>query len=290
MSDTVSEYTSSTPNELKSLLSTKEMKAKVKDFIKSSQIKQKKEKKDSNEPKKPANAYNLFCKDKRDSVTKANPGVQNHEIMGLLAKEWEKFSKNFPDEYQKYVDTVNEQKLEYEEKMREYRMLNNIPEKIKRVPKPKGPVVEKPQTPFHYFFKDKMDEMIVSHPNSKKKDLYEEIKEMWKKLKEDKDEIVKKYKQIAKNKRDTLTTAPAPIVAPSTPVRTPISSPIAKIDPSTPVRTPKSSPVAPDTEEFPQPEVKKEKKKKKREDGEKKIKKKKKLIKVVEGSDIEDNE
>ena len=286
VSELISENSSMMPDEVKKMLSSKENKARIEnEFIKKNNIKQKKEKKtDTGEPKRPRTAYILFCQDEREHVTQANPGLANKDITSLLGKKWKEVKESFPRTFEQFNTVALREKSEYEEKMREYRTANNIPEKVKRVPKPKTSTVEKAKTPFFYYLKDKTIEFLIDRPSMKKKEINDEAKALWKELKSEKDDIFKKYKQIAKNKRDELSH-----------VETPPSSPSIVEPLLSPPRTPNQSNTQPipDTAEFPSDETaefpstpvrgsekkKKEGKKKRSDDesenGEKKKKKKK---------------
>ena len=171
VSELISENSSMMPDEVKKMLSSKENKARIEnEFIKKNNIKQKKEKKtDTGEPKRPRTAYILFCQDEREHVTQANPGLANKDITSLLGKKWKEVKESFPRTFEQFNTVALREKSEYEEKMREYRTANNIPEKVKRVPKPKTSTVEKAKTPFFYYLKDKTIEFLIDRPSMKKR-------------------------------------------------------------------------------------------------------------------------
>jgi hypothetical protein len=161
-------------DDVRSKLSSKENKEKIANFIKSNKIKQKKEKTVSNEPEKFKTAYNLFSKEYRKIITKENPGVTISEAASLLGKKWEELKEKSPSVYQKYVDQSNKQKEEYEEKMIQYRIDNNLPEKITKVSKPKkkAGIKKKAESAFHYFFHDHDTQVREDNPDMNKHAVY----------------------------------------------------------------------------------------------------------------------
>ena len=252
-SEIISDNYSIDMNDIKDKLSTKENKDKFANFIKSNKIKQKKDKKDkkeSDEPDKFKTAYNLFSKDFRQNLVDENPGITIGETASLLGKKWEEIKEKTPAIYNKYVDESERQKVEYEEKMVQYRIDNNLPEKIKKVKKPKdsadggGEKNSEAKNPFYYFLKE--NSVIVKNENPKmtQHNIYLNLREKWHESKNNKDEIYLKYKEIAKEKKSQSVPVISP-PSPSTPVQNP-STPVQH--PSTPVQTrnkspsPKSSP------------------------------------------------
>lgn len=296
-SDIVSGNTSLEQEEVKSILSKKDIRQQFEEFLKTNKIKQKKDKKDthSDEPKKPKTAYIIFCSAERDGVVDANPGIDHKEICSLLGQRWKEIQSNEKDVFDKYNDAALKEKAEYEEKMKEYRILHNIPEKIEKVKKPKVAKPEKAMSPFYYYLKDMESEVAEANPNMKKKEIHEKIKADWKELKDEKDDIVKKYKKMAKDKKNELktvisaSTQTSPISSIRSPVR--ISSPLRTLDLSSPVistPTPKKKETGTEKKKKKKDdndEEKPKKKKKKDNDGEPK---KKKLIKKK--ADDEDEE
>jgi hypothetical protein len=304
-SDIVSSNSALEYDEFKKTLMNKDVRHKFEEFLKINKIKQKKDKKDptSDEPKKPKSSYIIFCSAERDAIVDANPGVEHKEVTSLLGQRWKEIQANNKDLFQKYVDEAAKEKAEYEEKMKAYRILHNIPEKIEKVKKPKVVKPEKAMSPFYYYLKDMESEVAEANPGMKKKDIHEKIKADWKELKDEKDDIVKKYKKIAKDKRNDLTltttsisssTPASPLRMPSTPGSCPatpgnhfVSSPMPLTPGASPVIVKKKT----DDEEKPKKkkkndEEKPKKKKKKDSDAEEKPKKKK-IIRVVEKDDDE---
>ena len=169
--------------------------------------------------------------------------------------------------------------------MKAYRLLHNIPEKVEKVKKPKVVKPEKAMSPFYYYCKDVASEVASANPDMKKKDLLDKIKADWKELKDEKDEVVNRYKKIAKDKKNELSLTSSSSVQTSPMKNSPPSSPVAShYRPLTPGRTPGGR--TPEASPSPLPE----KKKKKKKSDEEKLKKKKKIRKVLESEDEEDDD
>jgi len=263
-SEIISDNYSLDSDDIITKLSSKENKEKIANFIKSNKIKQKKEKSVSNEPEKFKTAYNLFSKEYRKIITKENPGVSISEAASLLGKKWDDIKENSPSVYKKYVDQSNKLKEEYEEKMIQYRIDNNLPEKITKVSKPKkdnkGGDKKKAESAFHYFFHDHDAEVREDNPDMNKHGVYLLLRKRWNDLKDDKDEVFLKYKEVAKAEKKKLlsqTSDDDEVEEPSSPAppSSPTPTPSPEQQPSTPVP---SSPEEPST---PTPKKKKMKKK-----------------------------
>ena len=294
-SNIVSSNSSLEFDEFKKTLMNKDVRQKFEEFLKNNKIKQKKEKKDptSDEPKKPKSSYIIFCSAERDGVIESNPGVEHKEITSLLGQRWKDIQLNDKVLFQKYVDTAAREKAEYEDNMKAYRILHNIPEKIEKVKKPKVVKPEKAMSPFYYYCKDVESEVASANPDMKKKDVLLKIKADWKELKDEKDEVVNRYKKIAKDKKNELTLTSSSSVQTSPMKNSNPSSPVSHYHPLTPGRTPGGRTPEPS----PSPVVEKKKKKsdeekpkKKKKSDEEKPKKKKIIRKVLESEDEEDDD
>ena len=285
-SDIVSSNSSLEFDEFKKTLMNKDVRQKFDEFLKNNKIKQKKEKKDptSDEPKKPKSSYIIFCSAERDGLVESNPGVEHKEITSLLGQRWKDIQLNNKDLFQKYVDTATREKAEYEDNMKAYRLLHNIPEKVEKVKKPKVVKPEKAMSPFYYYCKDVESEVASANPDMKKKDVLLKIKADWKELKDEKDEVVNRYKKIAKDKKNELTLTSSSSVQTSPMKNSNPSSPVSHYHPLTPGRTPGGRTPEPSPSPLP------EKKKKKKKSDEEKLKKKKKIRKVLESEDEEDDD
>ena len=194
--------TLNTSLDVKTLLLSRDITQKFDDFIKDNKIKQKKEKKDPNsdEPTKPKTAYIIFCSSERNEIIKSNPTAAHKDVTSLLGQRWKDIKANDKDLYNKYVDIAAKEKSEYEDQMIEYRIHHNIPEKITKVKKIAIVKPEKPMSPFYYYLKDTENDVKLN------KQICQIIKKKWNELKDDKDDIVIKYKNISKDKKIELNT------------------------------------------------------------------------------------
>ena len=200
--------TLNTSLDVKTLLLSRDITQKFDDFIKDNKIKQKKEKKDPNsdEPTKPKTAYIIFCSSERNEIIKSNPTAAHKDVTSLLGQRWKDIKANDKDLYNKYVDIAAKEKSEYEDQMIEYRIHHNIPEKITKVKKIAIVKPEKPMSPFYYYLKDTENDVKLNNPTLTNKQICQIIKKKWNELKDDKDDIVIKYKNISKDKKIELNT------------------------------------------------------------------------------------
>lgn len=81
--------------------------------------KKKKTERDPLLPKKPMNAYLFFCRDKRDSIHKVNPGIVEKEITKLLGESWRGLSE---DERKTYDAQALKVKEEYNVALDAYKL------------------------------------------------------------------------------------------------------------------------------------------------------------------------
>ena len=241
--------TLNTSLDVKTLLLNRDTTQKFDDFIKDNKIKQKKEKKDPNsdEPTKPKTAYIIFCSSERNEIIKSNPTAAHKDVTSLLGQRWKDIKANDKDLYNKYVDIAAKEKSEYEDQMIEYRIHHNIPEKITKVKKIAIVKPEKPMSPFYYYLKDTENDVKLNNPTLTNKQICQIIKKKWNELKDDKDDIVIKYKNISKDKKIELNTMVSistqtspfrPNISPA--ARSPARSPIALSPAARSPRSPRS--------------------------------------------------
>ncbi len=286
-SDIVSNNSSFEFDQFKKILMNKDVKQQIDGFFKDNKIKQKKDKKDtSDEPKKPRSSYIIFCSHERESILEKNPDASSKEITSLLGKRWKDIQISDIDTFERYNEMAKKEKDDYEERMKEYRILHNLPEKIEKVKKPKVIKPEKPMSPFYYYLKDMEAKISDENPGMKKKEIHEKIKATWKELKDEKDDIVDKYKKIAINKKKELNSVVNSSVQTS-PVRVP-ATPGSFINNSV-----SNSPIIVVSNNNEEEEKKEKPKKKKKKNTEDKPKKKKIIRKVLdmdEENDLEDDD
>ena len=80
----------------------------------------KRKKKDPNEPKRPKNAYQFFCEDKRDDIKEENPDASPADVMRLLGEAWKEVKDN-EKKVKKYKKKADAAKEEYAQKMKKYK-------------------------------------------------------------------------------------------------------------------------------------------------------------------------
>ena len=76
-----------------------------------------KKEKDPNAPKRPSNAYFLYCSDNRNTVKEKNPELKTGQISKKLAAQWSTVDETTKKKYQKKFEDA---KKEYEQKVQEY--------------------------------------------------------------------------------------------------------------------------------------------------------------------------
>lgn len=81
--------------------------------------KKKKTERDPLLPKKPMNAYLFFCRDRRDSIHQANPGIVEKEITKLLGESWRGLNE---DERKTYDAQALKVKEEYNVALDAYKL------------------------------------------------------------------------------------------------------------------------------------------------------------------------
>jgi len=167
---------------------TKESSKKIEDFVKKNEIRKKRgsEKvKDDKLPKKPKNPYMIFCDRYRSKISEENKDKTSREMIKLMAEKWDEKKKSNDDEFQEIMSLCEESKKLHAEQMKQYNIENNIVVTVKETPK----------DAFYYFKLDQKKNMT----GVSKMEIHHTLKKQWKKLNEEKNEIVKKYLQIATN-------------------------------------------------------------------------------------------
>ena len=77
----------------------------------------KKNKKDKDAPKKAISAYFFYIKERRESITKELPKLNNKEIVKKMSEEWNALSD---DKKKPYVQKALEDKKRYEKEKADY--------------------------------------------------------------------------------------------------------------------------------------------------------------------------
>ena len=171
---------------LKEMMS-KESSKKIEEFVKSNEIRKKRSEKvnDDKLPKKPKNPYMVFCDIHRSKITDDNKEKNSKEITSLLGEKWSEKKTLNDDEFREIMSICEESKKLHLEQMTKYNIENNIVVRVS----------ESPKDAFYYFKLDQKKNMSgISNM-----EIHHTLKKQWKKLNEEKNEIVKKYLQIATN-------------------------------------------------------------------------------------------
>ena len=169
---------------LKAIMS-KESTRNFEEFIKINEIKKKKVEKDENIPRKPKNSYMVFCDKYRKQVVLENSDKDSKEITVILGEKWTSLKLKNDDEYDEIKKESDQNKLKYDDQMKQYRIDNNITEKSSSNTK----------DGFYYFKLEQKKDLVGLN----KREIHSNLRKQWKKLNEEKNEIVKKYLQIATN-------------------------------------------------------------------------------------------
>ncbi|PKK76407.1 HMG-box, partial [Rhizophagus irregularis] len=76
-----------------------------------------KQNRDPNAPKRPRNAFLMYCKSQRDQAREENQNKGFQDVTRILSQKW----KDLPnEEKQKYYDMYNKEKQRYEIEMSSY--------------------------------------------------------------------------------------------------------------------------------------------------------------------------
>ena len=149
-------------------------------------------------PRAPLTAFNLFSKDRREGIKKANPGKSAAEISSLVGKAW----KALPDGQRKpYVDDAAEKRAEHKELGKSKAIANDgkrkkdddkketsseqksKPKSRKRLKKNEDP--HKPQAPltaFNLFAKDRREGIKKANPGKSAAEISSLVGKAWKAL------------------------------------------------------------------------------------------------------------
>ena len=77
----------------------------------------KRSKKDKNAPKRPISAYFFYNQERRETLKKEKPSLDNKDLIRIMSEEWNKLN----DEQKKpYMKKAEEDKKRYLEEMKEY--------------------------------------------------------------------------------------------------------------------------------------------------------------------------
>ena len=84
---------------------------------KTEQASKKRSKKDKNAPKRPISAYFFYNQERRESLKKEKPTLNNKDLIRIMGDEWNKLSE---EAKKPYVKKAEDDKKRYLEEMKEY--------------------------------------------------------------------------------------------------------------------------------------------------------------------------
>ena len=142
-------------------------------------------------PKQPSNPYIFFTKAVRAKVVAENLGVENTEIVSIMAKKWKNTTE---DERVVYNDLAAADKLRYEEAMKIFETEHPEEARAKSSPSNGKPTKE---TAYHLFSDEIRSSIQTEFPDLDGKQVTKKIAEMWDTLKKTDKEKVAKYQAIA---------------------------------------------------------------------------------------------
>ena len=74
-------------------------------------------KKDKNAPKRPISAYFFYNQERRETLKKERPTLDNKELIRIMSEEWNKLTD---EEKKPYMKKAEDDKKRYTEQMKEY--------------------------------------------------------------------------------------------------------------------------------------------------------------------------
>eukprot|EP00794_Sanderia_malayensis_P009208 gene9208-10182_t len=83
----------------------------------------------SNVPKKPVNAYIIYCQQTRNEILREQPEINHQELTKILSKRWNQLR---PDQKQIYYQFYEQDKERYENELEEYTEANQKSRKYKQ--------------------------------------------------------------------------------------------------------------------------------------------------------------
>lgn len=139
--------------------------------------------------KKPRSAYNFFCMENRDIVTKKYPTLSGKEITKKLAILWNKCNYSNNPEILEELDycfkLAEEDKLRYKKELSEIDN-NDFEQRVKKSGK----------LAYHYYMSDYRDSVKKQNPELDHKEITSMISNMWQDCKKQNGEEYKKYKNM----------------------------------------------------------------------------------------------
>jgi len=154
-----------------------------------------KSKTEENKPKKPLNAYLIFCKENQKTIREQNSDLGAKDVMRKMGEIWKSLDT---DEKKKYSDRATSDKERYNKEMEGFK-----PEPNNEIEEKKDTKIEKPKkapTAYNNFCKQKTQELKQLHPDRKSSENLKEASRMWKDLSDEEKEKYKNMGDEEKNK------------------------------------------------------------------------------------------
>lgn len=126
-------------------------------------------------PKKPLSAFMYFSKQNRAQVKAKNPDASFGALGKIMGDQWKSLSEA---EKKKYEDLNAQDKIRYEEEMKDYVPPPDLEDSKKK--KKRGP--KKTRSAYLFFQQDVLPELKSQYPNMKFGDVAKEIGKRWKLL------------------------------------------------------------------------------------------------------------
>lgn len=142
--------------------------------------------KDENIPKIPSNPYILFSVDKRSFLKQKYPGMRPNDITVKLGELWQSLDEN---EKKHYVDGWERDKERYQNEKIKYKELYGD-KKSTKVKNKKSP------TAFKRFWNEKKDEVKEKNSELKYQELYRLMGKMWREMSDEEKGMYKKVKEV----------------------------------------------------------------------------------------------
>lgn len=139
-------------------------------------------------PKQPSNAYIFYTKAVRQSIKEANPGLNNTELVSLMAKMWNDTTE---EDRAEYNELAAQDKARYDREMEVFE--REHPDQARAKSSPGKPTKA---TAYHKYCETHREDLKAEHPDLDGKAITKLLADQWEEVKKDKDEEAK-YQALA---------------------------------------------------------------------------------------------
>lgn len=133
--------------------------------------------------KRGTSAYVFFCRAKRNELKEENPDCDSKEITKMLSKMWKELKENDKEQLAEYEQLAAENK-----------------EQMKNDPEEKKP--KRARTAYMLFCQAVRSDVKEENPDSDSKEITKILSQMWKELKENDQEKLAEYEQLAAEEKE----------------------------------------------------------------------------------------